>query len=179
MFLRRIALAIGLLCGLVATQAPEFAQQYRQRLAGAVDELSRVVGVFYDEAAKHSLDPPDAINRLKANPDPLARERGADMESDIGRLERLKAALAAFKDSGIWRRLVALAGDFDFETARQAWRDFEPAVPTSAEAFAIGLLGLVWGWGATHVCAWPIRRHLRRRRERNLVEADRSRHVRA
>ena len=63
MFLRRIALAIGLLCGLVATQAPEFAQQYRQRLAGAVDELSRVVGIFDDDAAKRSLTPPEAITR--------------------------------------------------------------------------------------------------------------------
>ena len=27
------------------------------------------------------------------------------------------------------------------------------------------LLGLVIGWGATHVCAWPIRRRWRERRE--------------
>jgi len=179
MFLRRIALAIGLLCGLAATQAPEFAQQYRQRLAGAIDELSRVVGTFYDEAAKLSLTPPDAITRLKVNSDPLARERGVDMESDIGRLERLKGALGAFRDSGAWRRLLVLAGDFDLETARKAWQDFEPAVPTSAEAFAIGALGLIWGWGATHLGAWPIRRHLQKRRERNLVEAGRSRPARA
>jgi hypothetical protein len=174
MFLRRIALAIGLLCGLVATQAPEFAQQYRQRLAGALDELSRVVGVFYDEASKHSLTPPEAITRLKDNQDPLARERGADMESDIVRLGRLTELLATFRDSGIWRRLVALAGDFDPETARKAWQDFEPAVPTSTEAIAIGILGLVVGWGATHAFTWPVRRHLQKRRERNHIEADRS-----
>ena len=174
MFLRRIALAIGLLCGLVATQAPEFAQQYRQRLAGAVDELSRVVGVFYDEAAKQSLTPPDAINRLKDNPDPLARERGSDIENDIVRLGRLTDALAAFRDSGIWRRLSALAGDFDPETARKAWQDFQPAVPTSAEAITVGILGLLVGWGATHTVTWPVRRHLQKRRERNLIEADRS-----
>ena len=173
MFLRRIALAIGLLCGLVATQFPEFAQQYRQRLAGAIDELSRVVGVFYDEAAQHSLTPPAAITRLKDNPDPLARERGADVENDIGRLDRLKAALAAFRDSGPLRRLVAFASDFDLDTARRAWSDFEPAVPTNVEAFAIGGLGLIGGWAATHLCAWPIRRHLRKRRERrerDLIE---------
>jgi hypothetical protein len=74
---------------------------------------------------------------------------------------------------------VALAGDFDLETARQAWKDFEPAVPTSADALAIGVLGLILGWGATHVCAWPIRRHLQKRKARYLVEADRPRHARA
>ena len=174
MFFRRIAFAIGVLCGLVGTQGPEFAQQYRQRLAGAVDELSRVVGVFYDEAAQHALTPPAAITRLKDNPDPLARERGADMETDIVRLGRLTDALAAFRDSGIWRRLTALAGDFDLETARKAWQDFQPAVPTSAEAIAVGIFGLLVGWGATHAFTWPVRRHLQKRRERNLIEADRS-----
>jgi hypothetical protein len=168
MFFRRIALAIGLLCGVAATQAPEFAQQYRQRLAGAIDELSRVVGVFENEAAKRSLTPSEAIARLETNSDTLARERGADMENDIDRLARMKTALSALTEPGSWRRLVVFVTDFDAATAGQAWKDFEPAVPTSLEAFAIGGLGLVFGWGATHICAWPIRRHLQRRKEQRF-----------
>jgi hypothetical protein len=166
MLIRRLALAIGLLCGLIGTQGPEFAQQYRQRLAGAIDELSRIVATFDSEAASHSLAPDDAIARLKTNPDPLARERGADIQNDIGRLDRLKIALAAFKDSGAWRRLAALAKGFDQTTAKQTWDDFEPAIPTTLEACAVGLFGLIWGWAATHLFTWPIRHHLRRRRER-------------
>jgi len=162
---RRLALAIGLLCGLIGTQGPEFAQQYRQRLAGEIDELSRIIGTFDDEAASQSLSPAEAIARLKGNSEPLARERGVDLESDIARLDRLKAALAAFKGSGAGRRLIAMVSDFDPETARRTWDDFEPAVPTDAEAIAVGALGLFWGWGTTHLCAWPIRRHLDRRRE--------------
>ena len=177
MFLRRIALAIGLLCGLVATQAPEFAQQYRQRLAGAVDELSRVVGVFDDDAAKRSLTPPEAITRLENNPDPVVHDQGVEMQGHIGRLERLKSALAASRDSALWRRLLVVAGDFDFATARKAWQDFEPAVPTSADAIAIGILGLIIGWAATHLFVWPVRRHLQKRRERNLVKSHRFRHA--
>ena len=57
LLLRRLALAIGLVCGLLGTQAPEFAQQYRQRLAGAVDELSRVVATFDAEARGQEPDP--------------------------------------------------------------------------------------------------------------------------
>jgi hypothetical protein len=170
MVLRRLALAIGVLCGLIGTQGPEFAQQYRQRLAGSIDELSRVVSAFGDEAANRSLTPAEAIARLRANADPLARERGADMESDIVRLERMNAALAAFKESG-WRRLAALARAFDATTANRTWKDFEPAVPTTEEALVAGLIGLVWGWGATHICAWPARRQSRRRAERRAAEA--------
>ena len=38
MFVRKLALAISLLAGLIGSQGPEFAQQYRQRLGGAVEE---------------------------------------------------------------------------------------------------------------------------------------------
>ena len=99
------------------------------------------------------------------------------MHGHIGRLERLKSALAASRDSALWRRLLVVAGDFDFATARKAWQDFEPAVPTSADAIAIGILGLIIGWAATHLFVWPVRRHLQKRRERNLVESHRFRHA--
>lgn len=164
--LRRMALAIGLVCGLAATQGPEFAQQYRQRLAGAIDELTRIVQQFETEAAAQSLTPAEAIARLKANSDELARQRGADIADDTARLARLEAALASFRDAAPLRRLATLASDFDPKTAELAWKDFEPAMPTTSEAFVVGLLGAIWGWGATHLCIWPARRHLQRRRQR-------------
>ena len=43
MILRRFALMFGLFCGVAASQLPEFAQQYRQRLGGALDELTALV----------------------------------------------------------------------------------------------------------------------------------------
>jgi hypothetical protein len=156
----RLAFAIGLFCALIGTQGPEFAQQYRQRLAGGVDELTRIVATFDDEAASHSFRREEAIARLEANSDPLVRERGVDMDGDIHRLERLTASLTALHESAPVGRLVSLARNFDAATAWQAWKDFEPAVPTSVLAFCCG-------WSATHFCAWPIRRYFRRRRERS------------
>ncbi|WP_163484869.1 DUF2937 family protein, partial [Escherichia coli] len=40
---RTFGLALAILVGIVAAQAPEFAQQYAQRLGGAVDELRRQI----------------------------------------------------------------------------------------------------------------------------------------
>ncbi len=64
MFVRRLAVAIGLIAGLVGSQGPEFAQQYRQRIGGALDELKRIVAAFDDEARREGLTPPQAIMRL-------------------------------------------------------------------------------------------------------------------
>ncbi len=164
MMVRRLALAIGLLFALIGTQGPEFAQQYRQRLAGAIDELGRVVAGFDAEARSRALTPQAAIDRLEHNPDPLARGRGAAAEQDQARLDRLQSALAAMKDAAPLSRLVVFVENFDPEIAARAFADYEPATPTTSEAFVVGALFGALGWAATHLGAWPIRRHIARRR---------------
>jgi hypothetical protein len=171
MMTRRLALAIGLLCGLIGAQWPEFSQQYRQRLGGALDELRRVVAAFDAETESHSLTPAEAVARLKTNPDPLARERGADIEGDIVREARLEEEFAELQGAGPLRRLIVMAGDFDSATADQTLRDFEPAIPVTSEALIVGALALVFGWAATHLCAWPIRRRWRARRAARRADA--------
>ncbi len=163
MLARRLALAIGLLCGLIGAQWPEFSQQYRQRLGGALDELGRIVAAFDAEAVSRSLTRAEGIARLKGNADPLARERGAAIESDVARQARLERLLAALRDAGPLRRLIVMAGDFDPAIASRTLQDFEPAVPVTSESLIVGALALVCGWGATHLCAWSIRRRRARR----------------
>ena len=166
MLLRRLAIAIGLLCSLLGSQAPEFAQQYRQRLGGALNELNRMVAQFDAEAAGQSLTRAQGLDRLEKNDDPLARQRGAAIDGDIGRAERLQRQKDAMKSAGPLTRLAALAENFDAATLRQAIADFEPAIPVTIEALIIGAFGLAVGWSATHLFAWPIRRRLARRAQR-------------
>ena len=97
MFTRRLAAAIGLLFALIGMQGPEFTQQYRQRLGGALDELKRVVSAFDADAARQSITPVEAIARLEGNPDPLAQARGAAIENDIARRDKLQNALDAVR----------------------------------------------------------------------------------
>ena len=171
MFFRRLALAIGLLFGLVGAQLPELAQQYRQRVGGALDELNRIMAQFDAEAAAQSLTRAQGIERLKENSDILAHERGVDIENDIARAARLERQLDALKNGGPLERLAVFAEDFDAPTVRRALQDFEPAVPVTAEAFVVGAISVVIGWAATHLAAWPIRRGLRARARRREARA--------
>jgi hypothetical protein len=159
----RLAVAIGLLCGLIGSQLPEFAQQYRQRLGGALDELNRTIAQFDSETAAQSLTRGQGVDQLKSNPETLARERGVAIEENIDRANRLARQQAAFQRGGPLTRLVTLIGNFDPATAIKAIEDFEPAVPITFEAFVIAGIALALGWGATHLCAWPIRRRWRAR----------------
>jgi hypothetical protein len=175
LLIRRLALAIGLLFALVGSQLPEFGQQYRQRLGGAIDELDRMIAQFDSETANQSLTREQGLDRLKSNADALAQERGAAVASDIDRAARLSRQQEAFRTGGPFARLLSLAENFDPATAARAVRDYEPAVPITFEAFAVAAVALLVGWSATHLCAWPIRRRLgKRAREREQRSAPRN-----
>ncbi len=105
---RTFGLALGLLGGVVAAQAPEFAQQYAQRLGGAADELRRQVAVLELDAQATGTTREGAVDRLRASPDQLVARRGEAAKADIARLARLSAqqqALAAATSplAGWWR----------------------------------------------------------------------------
>jgi hypothetical protein len=179
LMIRRAALAIGLLFALAGSQLPEFAQQYRQRLGGAIDELDRMIAEFDSEAANQSLTREQGLQRLKANADALAHERGADLEGDIERAARLTRQQEAFRIGGPLTRLASLVENFDPATLTKAIRDYEPAVPITFEAFVVAAVALVFGWAATHVCAWPIRRRLGKKAAERRTGSARSGHTAA
>src|SRR5260370_3677080 len=130
LMVRRIAVAIGLLFAVGGSQLPEFDQQYRQRLGGAIDELNRMIGEFDSEAAGQSLTRAQGVDRLKTNPDALAQQRGAAIESDVERQARLARQQEAFKTGGPLTRLASFIANLDPATAAQAIRDYAPALPT-------------------------------------------------
>ncbi len=163
MFARRLALAIAVLAELIGSQGPEFAQQYLQRMGGALEELNRIIAQFDAEARRQNLTPAEGLRRLAENDDPLARERGKDMAEAIDRANRLTKQLAAITSGGPLTRLTVVAKDFDPEIARGTLDNYEPAAPLTLGALAAAGLAAFWGWAATHLIAWPFRRRSRLR----------------
>jgi Protein of unknown function (DUF2937) len=166
MLARRLAFAIALLAGLIGSQGPEFAQQYRQRFGGALEELNRIVSEFDAEVQRQNLTPAEGLKRLEDNSDPLTRERGEDMGKAIARAERLNAQIQALNSAGPLMRLYVVATRFDPEIASSALGNYEPAVPLSVGALTAGGLAALWGWAATRLIAWPFSRRSRLRMAR-------------
>ena len=163
MLARRLALAIAVLAGLIGSQGPEFAQQYRQRLGGALEELNRIVSEFDAEAQRKNLTRAEGLSRLENNDDPLARERGQDMGRAIERAERLNEQVGAINSAGPLMRLYVVATSFDPEIARSTLDNYEPAEPLSVGALTAGGLAALGGWAATRLIAWPFSRRSRLR----------------
>jgi Protein of unknown function (DUF2937) len=174
MLARRLALAIAVLAGLIGSQGPEFAQQYRQRLGGALEELNRIVSEFDAEVRGQNLTPAEGLSRLEHNDDPLARERGDDMNKAIERAKRLGEQIQAMNSAGSLMRLYVIATNFDPEIVRSTLDNYAPAEPLSLGALAAGGLAALWGWTTTRLIAWPFRRRSRPRATRTPAPATES-----
>jgi hypothetical protein len=47
---------VSFIPALLLSQAPEFAEQYRQRLGGAIDELTAIVSHFEEDSLRSGYD---------------------------------------------------------------------------------------------------------------------------
>jgi hypothetical protein len=163
MFLRRIAALIALFFAIVASQLPEYAQQYRQRLGGAIDELNTLIERFNSEAAKSGMNEEQGITHLQQSDDRFVQQRGDQMRDTIMRRDRLEKQAQDFAKAGPVGRILVLAEDFDPKIAARAYQAYEPAVPTTSEGLIAGIIGFVFGGGLIHLIAWPMRRRRLRR----------------
>ena len=144
MFIRTIALGIGLLFAVITSQLPEFSQQYLQRLGGAVDELRIIVERFDRDAREMGLARQEAIRRLRDNPDELVKRRGTAAEQDLARFDRLAPHYFEMVRSTPLGRLIVFT-QADQQIARRTFDDFQPAMPLTVAGLVAAVLGFGFG----------------------------------
>ncbi|WP_299598644.1 DUF2937 family protein [uncultured Tateyamaria sp.] len=160
MILRVLVLAGGVVGGTLASQLPEFSQQYRQRLGGAVDALAQVVADFDASAQAEGLTRTAALAQMHGTA--FLDRRRADMTRTFARYDQLRSDLVVLNGAGPLLRTYHVARSTDTEVATAALSSFEPAVPLTAAGgifAATGLLtGLVTVWAALKLLLWPFGR---------------------
>lgn len=165
---RTLGMVGGLALAVVLSQFPEYAQQYTQRLGGAVDELRIITTEFDTAAAAAGLTRQDALARYSAVSDSFIEERGQSMSRTFARFAELSAMLEQIRGADAVERVGLLPQFMDSEIGARALEDFQPAVPVTLEGLAYGGAGFVLGYlgsaGLFHLVLLPFRR----RRPRDL-----------
>jgi DUF2937 family protein len=158
-----VAFVVGLLLGFVLSQTPEFAQQYRQRLGGAVDELQRIVQQFDEDSRRAGSDRTSALRLMAGNPEPIVRDQASRMSELITRYGRLRAQEEAFRHGGPFGRLSAFVVDFDQPLVQRTLQAYEPAVPVTAEGLLLAGSGFLLAYLLLPIFgeSWRRRRRLR------------------
>lgn len=153
-----ISIAIGLIVAVFFGQAPEFVQQYAQRLGGAIGELDRVVRHFDEDARRSGYDRPGALGLMARNQEPLVRDQVARMSETIDRLTNLRAQQADMRQPGSFGRTVAFVTGHDSELATCTWKEFQFAVPISPDGLLFASTGFILGLTLSFVGALGIGR---------------------
>ena len=107
---RIVVIVVGLAVGAGAAQAPEFIQQYTQRLGGWRDAYMVDVAELEASAKKLGQTREEYIAALRANPEPEAREEGDRWGRKVAYLEALKRAYSDL--TGAFTHVRVLPEDF-------------------------------------------------------------------
>jgi len=166
-----VTLVAGIAGALSLSQAPEFSQQYRQRLGGAMEELARVVIDFDEDAAKNGLTRDEALDVYQKSNEQFLKDRGVRMAATIGRMETLAAQASWFEALPPMARPVALARGYDETLMAGMWRDFRPGVPLTVDGAIWAAGGFLAASGLFMLLSAPLTRWKRRREIR--LEAER------
>ena len=162
MIARVLALTGGLAGGLSLSQFREYSQQYIQRLAGAVDELTLFVEGFDADATSVGMTREAALEEMAASGD-LGAARAETIGSTIVRYEKMSAALEVLQSSGPFTRAYHVLQFNDREIARAAFSDFKPAVPLTFEGAVFSGAGFLGGFLGIAMVFGLLRRLFRRR----------------
>jgi hypothetical protein len=174
MFFRAAVFVVALLAAMTSSQLPEFAQQYRQRLGGAIDELARILVHFDEDARRSGYDRASALAVMARDDEQLVRDQAARMRENIERYGRLVEQQQAFTQSGPFRRLAVFFADFDPPLVEAAMRDYEPAIPTTLEGVLFTGGGFLLAYFFLHGGRFVVRRlraTARRRHRRHDARA--------
>ena len=144
--------AAALMMAVGASQFPEFVQQYRQRLGGAIEELGRVVNEFDRDATNSGMSRSQALDLHQQSTEPLFQARGRSMRTTIERYETLLRQKEDFAESPPLTQPLVLAYS-DQATFRGVWHDFRPAVPTTTDGLIWAALGFLLGAAAAYLIA--------------------------
>ena len=159
-----VAFAAGV--AICASQLPEFAQQYRQRIGGAIDELGRVVAEFDRDASTSGLTRAQALDLHRQSTEALFRARGQSAQASIDRLDTLSRQQAEFESTSPLMQPFVMTSS-DGATLAGTWQVFKPAVPVTTAGLAWGGAGFVGGSALalliTSMLRWTWRRTTRRR----------------
>jgi len=157
--LDRILLVVGVVAG---GCIPGFVLQYRQRVGGRLDQVSKDLAPFQEIAnQQHGGSLSALVRHHMASTDQTFVGEGMAIQKMIDALASLRDAVAAL-NGDMFHQIAYLARHGDLDIARATWSTFSPTFVLTAEslmiAAVVGLslwLGFLALWFGT---AWVFRR---------------------
>lgn len=146
-------------------QAPEFFQQYLQRLGGHLDEARLQLARYEQVARETGVTLQGLIDTARAQTAAPVAKLGDVIAETQARVTDLEAAEIALRTATSWERPFVFLRVLDHSIASRTLEVFKPAVPVTLEGFTYAVAGMVLALALYRLTlAWPLRYWLERRR---------------
>jgi hypothetical protein len=132
---------------IVFSQAPEFFQQYTQRLAGHVSELQHHIQLLKNLAKQSGKTIEAYITKFTSNPDPDFAGQGELMKHTLQRWESLHQSLDAMQNGTFYSRPFDFLYYVQSDIVTGTMHNFKPGLSLTTEGALYALLGLLFGYG--------------------------------
>jgi Protein of unknown function (DUF2937) len=145
------------------SQAPEFMQQYLQRLEGHLDEARLAVDRFKQVAAQSGMTLDQLASAASENTNAAVGKLGSVVGESLARADALAASDAALRAASPLERPFVFLAHLDWGIARSTFSIYRPAVPTTMEGAVYSGIGIVAILCLYHLAVkGPIVRRMRR-----------------
>lgn len=141
--LDRCCLVLGAFC---FSQFPAFFQQYTQRLAGHVAELSHQLRELQHMALQVGKTLPEYIHKFSSHQDLEIAQQGAWMLNMVDRHLRLSDAMAHLSNAEIWARPYVFAKHAQWDIVQGTMADFQPGLHFTLEGLVYVVVGMCVGY---------------------------------
>lgn len=130
----------------IASQIPEFIQQYMQRLSGHVNELHRLLNQTRQVASYSNKTLEQYIQKFQSSSDPDFARQGEFLEGMVERWEELNQTLIHLTHSSAWIRPYVFLKELQSDIAHSTFLSFQPGINLSMEGLCYAGVGIVLGW---------------------------------
>ncbi len=154
------------------SQAPEFFQQYLQRLGGHLDEARLALARYEAVARESGITLAQLIETTRAQAAAPVARLGDVMAEALARVQKLEAAEAALRGASLWERPFVFLRHVDTDIAARAWAVFKPAVPVTTEGLVYAVVGMALALALYQLLVVLPGRALLRRLRWPVVKAD-------
>lgn len=139
---------------LVFAQAPEYFQQYTQRLGGHADELRHYINAMEKVAGLSGKSLEEYIKKFVNYQDFDIASQGQLMGEILQRWISIHQSLIAMYDASLFSRPYAFLKYFQNDIAWATVRNFSPALPITLESAVYAVFGLILGYALY----WSLKR---------------------
>ncbi|HRD55890.1 MAG TPA: DUF2937 family protein [Parachlamydiaceae bacterium] len=142
--LDKIAAIIG---ALIFSQAPMFMQQYKQQLAGHLNELEFQLDAIKQAATLSGKELEAFIQKFITNADLDFSRLGLIMQEMLVRYQKLLDSYNALNTTSAFRRPFTFLFNFLPDIASSTYQSFQFGIEFSFEGLIYALIGLLLGYG--------------------------------